>query len=249
MHGGIYGYMLIATGFAALHQKFDSLVSLCEEVQFESLYYNKWFTPSITKIYNPIYATADYDDELISQYKAEYGSFILMVARFDAGKDHYTVIDSIKNLREAYGQTINAVFCGDGVDFEKVKMYCRDTGISDHIFFAGAVANTHDYYAAAEILVHSSAVEGLPTVLLEAMTHGKPIIASDNMGAREIIGASEYGLICKYKDVNDMTEKVLYLLEDVDAYEYYKARGYERIKDFHPDVIKEQLEKLLSSLS
>lgn len=252
LHGALYGYMIAATGFFALYQQIKNLVVLVNDAQEFVFSYNKFLKLNITKMYNPTFITDRViDEKVVAKLKEKNGDSLLMVARFAyPHKDHYTVVNTVKILNEKYGKNIKAVFVGDGPEKENVKEYCHKMGVSDYIVFTGSRSDVQNYYAASHILIHASvAGEGLPTVILEAMSFGKPMVVTDSkVGPREILGNDEYGLLCKIKDPEDMAQKVVRLLEDKQLYQHYQKQGYKRIEDFKPEVISKQLEKLLSNL-
>ncbi|PLR91238.1 glycosyltransferase [Bacillus sp. T33-2] len=250
VHGSLSGYFLISPGFAFLYNKMKNLVVLSNDSQEEALITNKLKDCNITKIYNPVFIKDRVqDDEKIEKLKTEYGEFALMVGRFSSQKDHLTVIDAIKILKEKYNKLVKTVFVGDGPSRANVEMYARDNDVSNLIVFEGTQNDVQNYYKAARIFVHSSPSEGLPTVLLESMSFGVPIVATDSKpGVREILGEGDYGLICPVKDAGSMADKINQLLTDEAQYSEYARRGNERIKDFAPEVISSQLEKLLNKI-
>ena len=71
-----------------------------------------------------------------------------------------------------------------------------------------------DALSACAALVVTSRREGLPTVVLEAMTHSKPIVVPDEAGCVEAIGGGEYGLIYEPGNLADLSEKTHQALND-----------------------------------
>jgi glycosyltransferase involved in cell wall biosynthesis len=250
LHGSLSGYLLMSPGYGFLYKKIKNLVVLSMDNQEDALISNKLDGCKIKKIYNPILVKNRVQDNLkIEKLKQKYGEFALMVGRFSPQKDHITVIDAVKLLRDNYNKHIKTVFVGDGPLREEVEKYAKDNGLSDLIFFEGTQKDVQNYYKAAKIFIHSSPAEGLPTVLLEAMSFGVPIVATDSRpGVREILGESEFGLICPVKDAEIMADKVYELLTNDQLYHSLVSKGLNRIKDFSPEVISKQLKKLLNEI-
>jgi glycosyltransferase involved in cell wall biosynthesis len=73
---------------------------------------------------------------------------------------------------------------------------------------------TLDAIAACSALVVTSKREGLPTLVLEAMAHQKPIVVPEEAGCLEAIGDGEFGFIYQQGNVDDLAEKVLAALGD-----------------------------------
>jgi len=254
LHGALYQYVLISQGYERLYKKIKNLVVLVDEGQDEVLsYHNKdKFNFNIRKIYNPVLlADKCIDKSKIETLKKSYGEFILMVSRLSyPHKDHYTVIKAISILKEKYHIEKNLLLLGEGPECERLKDFVKQNKLDNQVNFLGNCEDVQNYYCSAKILVHASvAGEGLPTVLLEAMSYGLPVISTDSkVGPKEIIGNNEYGILTKIKDPYDMAEKIYTLLINDELYETYKELGKKRIEDFSPDNIYEKLNALLKEV-
>jgi glycosyltransferase involved in cell wall biosynthesis len=80
------------------------------------------------------------------------------------------------------------VICGTGPLLDELKAIARSSGVERHVTFAGLVDNTTvaRYCAAADLFVLPSILEALPTVAVEALACGTPVISSDNPGGLEL---------------------------------------------------------------
>jgi glycosyltransferase involved in cell wall biosynthesis len=80
------------------------------------------------------------------------------------------------------------VICGTGPLLQELKAIARSSGVERHVTFAGLVDNTAvaRYCAAADLFVLPSILEALPTVAVEALACGTPVISSDNPGGLEL---------------------------------------------------------------
>jgi glycosyltransferase involved in cell wall biosynthesis len=253
-HGAIFQKFLYSDAYVDLCNKMDVVVVLNEECQEQTFMANHFMKRFKTrKIYNPIYMnTSTIDIEKANEIKRKYGEFLVMSARLSyPHKDHYTVIKALSVLHKQYNQKISLVLLGDGPEKEKLVAHTGELGVADYVFFVGSVNNVQDYYAASKVLVHASiAGEGLPTVLLEAMACGIPVVATDSsVGPKEIIGNNEYGLLCGVRDYEGMAESVNRLLTDVNLYNYYIEQGLKRIKVFRVENIKNNIKELIEELS
>lgn len=80
------------------------------------------------------------------------------------------------------------VICGTGALIGELQATARAAGVERHIVFAGLVDNATvaRYCAAADLFVLPSLLEALPTVAVEALASGTPVVSSDNPGGLEL---------------------------------------------------------------
>ena len=80
------------------------------------------------------------------------------------------------------------IICGTGPLLEELKANARSAGVERHVTFAGLIDNSAiaHYCAAADLFVLPSLLEALPTVAVEALAAGTPVLSSDNPGGLEL---------------------------------------------------------------
>jgi glycosyltransferase involved in cell wall biosynthesis len=80
------------------------------------------------------------------------------------------------------------VICGTGPMLDELKDIARSSGVERHVTFAGLIDNSAiaHYCAAADLFVLPSLLEALPTVAVEALASGTPVLSSDNPGGLEL---------------------------------------------------------------
>lgn len=238
LHGTVNGYALVNEGYMNLYKHFDTLVCLSDEGIEEFRDAKHWLDLPLRKLYNPIdLDVADIDEAKVKELRDSYGDFILMVARLASPKDPKTLIDAVGILKEKYGIERNCVILGDGPDMERVEQYAAASPVASLVHLAGYESEPAPYYDACSTFVLSSLNEGLPTVLLEAMAHGKPVISTNVPGAREILENGKDGVLCGIGDAEGMAFELSRLLGN----EAYAAQcveaGLKRIRDFEKGTI------------
>lgn len=253
IHGALYQYIMTSFGYIPLYMSIKNLVVLSTEGDDEVLASCPLLKQRciLTKIYNPTFFDGSYDSKIVEKLNTTFGLFILTVARME-----YPVKDII-TLLEAYRLLVNEekvapklVVVGDGPDLVRFKEYAIKLNLAERVVFEGARANVGDYYKACSFFVLSSGVsEGLPTVIIEAMTYSKPIVATDAApGVREILGNNEYGIVVKKKSAEDLKKGMLRLVEDSDCYSLLAKASAMRSKDFEYKIAMHELKKMLDSI-
>lgn len=244
-HGSLASYLLIHDGYCRLYQNIDKIVTLSDIGQGEALFGNKMLKKlEIKKIYNPTFILDKKTDESeVKKLKNNFGRFVLMSARFEEPKDHKTALEAIKRLKDK-GITVNLVFLGDGSKMGEITSYAKELGIQDRCFFEGYKENTADYNEACYISLLSSKSEGLPTVVVEAMSFGRPCVMTKCDGG-EVSAGGKYACLVEVGDSATMAEEIEKLFTDEKYYSKYSQLAYERAKCFSTENIKKQLQELL----
>jgi glycosyltransferase involved in cell wall biosynthesis len=78
---------------------------------------------------------------------------------------------------------------GDGGERDSLQRAAIRHGIAGRLHFLGDVHDIAEPLAVADLVVHTSSVEGVPQALVQALAAGKPVVATDVTGLREIPGA------------------------------------------------------------
>lgn len=251
LHGALMEYLASSCTYGDLYRKIKNLCVLSVDRQESALFANRYlYGLNIRQLYNPIPTEPEeLDEKLRRELKEKYGDYLLMVGRFETDKDQKTVLAARKILQEKYNQKPKLVFVGGGSTLEDCKAYAAKLGLSEDVIFMGARYDVANFYTTAYISLHSSPAEGLPTVLLEAMKYGVPVVATDSPpGVTEILKNDRYGLRCGVADPEDMAEKIHQLLEDDKKREYYIAQGKKRLSDFSYETIEKKLGEILEGL-
>ena len=116
---------------------------------------------------------------------------------------------------------VKFVICGRGAFLNRVQQYVQEMGLQKNVTLLGFVpkATLLKTYQNATLQVVPSHYEGLPTVLLEAMSCGLPVVATDIGGNNEVISSEVNGLLIPPKCPNEMAKAVLRLLDNPELRE------------------------------
>lgn len=201
---------------------FDKILVISEQIQkdFENLARNENEKDRIVRMYNPL------DTEEIVK-KANIGIettknpepvFISVGTVFpQKGFDRLLKIHK-RLLDEGFLHHIKIV--GDGYDFENIKKLILELQITETAEMTGFTDNPYPHISNADFFVLSSRYEGFPTVLFEAITLKKKIIATEVSGVREMLEGGKLGLIVENSEsgIYEGMKKALTQPESFNAY-------------------------------
>jgi glycosyltransferase involved in cell wall biosynthesis len=103
---------------------------------------------------------------------------------------------------------------GDGKEMSNLQKQSKDLGISNSVCFFSHVNNVQDLLAQCSMLIMTSRWEGFGLVLLEAMKLKMPCLAFNHVAANEIIDDNESGFLIPYMDIDLMSQKIIFLLNN-----------------------------------
>jgi glycosyltransferase involved in cell wall biosynthesis len=165
------------------------------------------------------------------------GHTILYVGRLVEWKGVDTLIRSMTIVKKAIPGS-ELIIIGEGPLRNTLERLVQDTGLTDTVRFFGR-ANDDELaklYDSAAVFVLPSrtyrglVMEGLGVVLLEAMSHGVPVIGSNVGGIPDIIIDGETGFLVPEQDPSSLAEKIVLLLSDTELWERFRNNGLLRVK-------------------
>lgn len=168
------------------------------------------------------------------------GRRILAVGNLKAQKNHALLLDAFAAMPR--GDRDRLIIIGEGELRGALEAQVRALGIGLWVVMPGQSSILEAYYRTADLFVLSSRHEGLPTVLIEALGFGLPIVATDcPSGPREILANGRFGTLVPMDDAAALTRAMeLGLSQPVD-----RDAMRSRARDFAPDAISRELLGLL----
>ena len=175
--------------------------------------------------------------------------YFLQVSRLTQQKQPEHLVDIYYKLKQA-GIKEKLYFIGDGEKKEIIKQKIKEYNLEDDIILLGQIENPYPFFKNAKLFVHTAKYEGLPTVLLESLALGTPVVSYDcPTGPRDILGKnSEYGELISLNDKDMFVEKVLELMNSKEKYEKYKKLSLIRANDFSMENNKVKLKELIENI-
>ena len=153
---------------------------------------------------------------------------ILMVSAFRPEKDQQTLIRAIQQLPEEY-----QLFLAGGAETpenQKIMDDCKTLAMSPRVHFLGVRPDVPNLLAAADAVVLSSKHEGMSLSVLEGMASGKPMIASDVEGMRDLVGGA--GLLFPQGDAEALATLIREVCESPEKAREIGRRCRERAMQY-----------------
>jgi glycosyltransferase involved in cell wall biosynthesis len=137
---------------------------------------------------------------------------LVMSARFQSQKDHETLVKALIPLKN---ELFHLHLLGDGTEtLERIQTLVKESGLTEKVSFVGFTTDVVGYLQRADICVLISHSEGLPLSILEAMSIGLPILASNVGGISKQVKDGYNGYLVERNAVEDLTEKIKLLMNN-----------------------------------
>jgi glycosyltransferase involved in cell wall biosynthesis len=153
------------------------------------------------------------------QPKDSHKFIILCASRLSRRKGFNYVIDAFYKISSKYPQAELIIAGGEGNAEKELKDQVKKFKLENKVSFTGLVTpNTEflKYYQRADVFVFPSLNEGMSNNMLEAMASGLAVIMTPTGGAQELVKDGINGYLVKFKDSNDIAEKLERLINNLD---------------------------------
>lgn len=181
--------------------------------------------------------------------REEYGigqetKVLMNIGELLPNKNQKTAIAAMKLVAERYPDSL-LLIAGNGSEESALKQQVAESGLTEHVRFLGYTRDVHKYLNICDVLVACSFREGLPLNLMEAMLCGKPIVASDNRGHRELVKQGKNGYLVAPRESQAFANSICRIFEDnVD----YSAEARRIVQAFTDESVKKEQMELYQAL-
>ena len=167
----------------------------------------------------------------------------VMVAGFREAKDQDTLIRAIASLPK---DRFELWLVGDGIRRPELEQCIREVQAEEQVRLLGLRTDVPKILKAADVVVMSSHWEGLSLSNIEGMSAGKPFVASNVNGLREVTDG--YGLLFPHGDAAALADIIKRLHDDRLYYELVAKRCYERAQQFDIQKMVEAYHEIYEEL-
>ena len=183
-----------------------------------------------------------------------------IIGRLVPVKNHRMFLDAVKKYKEIDNKKVKFIIIGDGELGEELKKYSIDFGIKDDVIFTGWRKDLENIYSDLDMVVITSFNEGTPVSIIEAMAAGKPVIATDVGGVRDIFTPKleirnskfeiqEEGILINSNDSDSLSEGIDFLLDNPEMAKDMGKNGRVAVKErFDIQRLVNDMEKMYEKL-
>jgi glycosyltransferase involved in cell wall biosynthesis len=200
--------------FKKILKKSDKLIVNSIELKKKLL---KKYNISSTCIYNPL------DTKKIIQlskikvtnnfFKEKNFIKIINIGRLTDQKDQITILKAVNKVKDKI--KIKLLIVGQGKNKKKLEDYIKQNNLNKIVKINKYTNNPYNLIKSADVFILSSLFEGLPNVLLEAITLNKFIISTDcPTGPKEILYNGKAGLLFDAGDYIELSKKILFFYDN-----------------------------------
>jgi glycosyltransferase involved in cell wall biosynthesis len=211
-----------------LYPKADAIVAVSEGVAEDVTRVTGISRDRITTIYNPVVTP---ELENLRHAPLDHPWFapsspplILGVGKFKIQKDFPTLLRAFARVRAV--RPARLLILGEGRKRAELENLARELGVANDVALPGFVPNPFPYMTRASLFVLSSAWEGLPGALVEALACGCPVVSTDcPSGPAEILAGGLYGPLVPVGNDTALAEAILSALDVPPDRDRLRARA------------------------
>lgn len=169
--------------------------------------------------------------------------YFIVIGRLAEEKNITGIVRAFNKISD--DNTMKLVIIGEGSYKSKLIKVINELGLNDKVVLLGYQKNPYKYLVKAKALILFSRYEGMPNVVLESMICKTPVIVSDFKGVKDLVTNEVTGLIVTGLDIQLLSVKMKYLIENEQVQEKLSIKAYRHILKLNEFSI-ERYSKLLN---
>ncbi len=202
--------------------------------------------PEVIKYLGRDIDTDRFDPNRFPRKSSNLEKTIGIVARLVEDKGFFELFTSFKAVLKIYPKAKLIIVGPDEPEKSNQvsKMDIKRYGIEDNVLFLGERTDVESIYPLMDVFTLPTHREGLGAVTLEASAMEVPVVVSDTGGCPETVNDGETGILVPLKNVEKLTEAILYLLKNPEIGKEMGRKGREKVlKEFNEQLVFERMEK------
>lgn len=177
------------------------------------------------------------------QYEEKRFFVIGSIGQLTKRKGYYYFFEAIRQLNDESNK-LKVIIVGEGKEKASLVRQVARLGLTDCVDFVGQQGDVIPWLKKMDLFVLPSLVEGFPTVLLESMACGVPVIASNISGTRELVKTGETGWLVSPRNIPELALTIKSAIADKNARNYYSNQGRLFAKNFSIRIAAQKYQKL-----
>jgi glycosyltransferase involved in cell wall biosynthesis len=133
--------------------------------------------------------------------------------RLTKQKQHHLFLEAARKILDKLPDAAFLIV-GEGPEREQIEKYSKKLGIDEHVHLLGMQKEVYKLYHYCDLVLLTSAYEGIPNVLIESMLMETPLVAFDVGGVVDAIPNRDLGIVVPQGDTQKMAEEAVFLLDD-----------------------------------
>lgn len=198
---------------------------------------------SVEVVHNPVTplpADGELDSQVLASWEKSGRKTLIAVGSLKPAKDYPTLLRAMAKIADR--MDVSLLIVGEGGLRAELEALARELRLEDRLTMPGFLPNPQAYLRRADLMVLSSAAEGLPTVLIEALACGTPVVSTDcRSGPRDILCDGRLGALVPIRDPDALATAAISSLGTTHDREALIARS----NDFSIDVAADRYLELL----
>jgi len=206
-----------------LSKYFSSIVAVSEDIRGKLLEKYRFPKDKLVVIHNGTEI-----QDWIHPERIDHPFTIGSAGRFFPVKD-YPFFVEVAAAVNRYAKNVRFELAGEGPEFERITERIQQYGLQDVFHLKGFMENMSEFYNGLDLYINTSIHEGFPMSVLEAMSHGIPVVASKEGGIKEAVTDGVHGFLIEGRDPNRYAQKCLAIYRDRNLRQRMGTASWEKV--------------------
>ena len=168
---------------------------------------------------------------------------ILCTGELNKNKNQATLIRAMAEIVKKH-DNVRLLLAGNGPEHDNLVGLINELDLGMYVELLGYRTDLEDYVNICDLVVSASYREGLPLNIMEAMICGKPVVASDNRGHRELIKDGQNGILVDLNKDSGFTDSISLLIENQEVRDRFSVNGMRMVEPFKVENVKGELVRI-----
>ena len=231
--------------FLRLSFKFSNqIICVSKELKKEVQSEIKINASKVKAIYNPIIKKLPQNKVKFKDIKNKREINLLTVGWICRLKNQKEILEAMALLKDHKYKLSVVGGVAEKDYYSEITQFIKENNLTERVFFLGIIDDIRDIFDRADIYIHSSKSEALPTVLVEALEYSTPIISRNcQFGPSEILEDGKYGII--YKDSGEVLSRNIEEISENKLYNHFITISKFKLKDFLYSTVLSEYKKII----